>query len=1229
MGSIHHGLFARAFKRGAPPRRVLAKLFRSVTSVVLVASSIAVVPTPVAYAATPGYYIAGDGSGGGASGDYGTDYGKAPTGGAGGGSSDTVTGTAGDDVIFGDGSGGGGGGSRWRDGAGGAGGGGADTIDADSGDDIVFGDGFNGGTRGYVDGGNGGFGGGGGGGGAYNTNGNGGTGGLLGGGGGAPTGKTPGASQYGGVSGGLPSKPAGGDGPDTYWGGLSATPTAGSGWFTDQSIGGSGYNCWGAAGGAGFGGTNSAYQSIASGVWRYANAGWGDGNNGYAGSTTPVHWDDSTGALWSYVYGQRSTIFSTSLGTTSGVGAGADSIDGGEGSDQLYGLGGNDTFVFNRDEAGSSDVDTIWDFNRLSETDKLSLYAGGSLIYPSARNALIAAQTTSGSDRSIVFSDGGSHSVTITVKNIGRDLVAADFNVVAGAAPTVVTSAVSDITSTTATGGGNVTSEGSSTLAAQGVCWGTSANPSTADSKTTEATGTGSFTSSITGLVRNTRYYVRAYATNEFDTSYGSNVSFYFDTGAPSTTASGLAGGPNEGWRSTPPTMTLEATDTLSGVALTQYAIDGADWTTYTAPTAIGGADGSHAVTYRSTDASGNVETTHTAYANLDTVAPALTTTPSPGAWQRSVPVTIGASAVDTMSGLAGIRYATNGGAVASYTAGIGVSAQGTTTLTFDAIDVASNQSATQTVVVGVDSLAPTTTATSLADNPGDVWHTSSPIGFTLSATDTVSGVVATTYTVDAGAAQLYAGGAVLVGGEGTHVIRYNSADVAGNVETTHTGYICIDSHSPTTTLSGATSGVWRNGNASIALTATDTVSGVDHTYYTVNGGAVATYTAPWDVSDEGTTTIGYLSVDEAGNVETTHTATVLIDKTAPASEATGPVGWVSSPATVTIESTDTVSGVAHKFYKLNGSATSTYTGPVSVTYDGTTTVSYWAVDEAGNVEATKTLNVRVSTGPVTTIGLEPSTWTSGDVTVTIEATGPVAVDSLKWRAGAGTLATYTAPFRITDEGATVISAVATDTNGSSKGETSATVRIDRTPPNTSDDHVAEYIASATIHLSVADTLSGPDYTRYILDESAPATGTVVTCGTLGSHTLQYLSTDAAGNTEGTKTVTFAVGAKTVYRTSMALTGSSRIRKGRRYTVTATMSPRSASGSVRLVIQRYKRGRWRTEKTKSVSLTAGRGTYRFTPGYRGSWRILGSYSRTETAIAVYRPSSGAKRFRVY
>lgn len=92
--------------------------------------------------------------------------------------------------------------------------------------------------------------------------------------------------------------------------------------------------------------------------------------------------------------------------------------------------------------------------------------------------------------------------------------------------PTVTTEAVTEITQTSAISGGNVTDNGGATVTARGVCWSTSSNPTIADNHTTDGSGTGTFSSSITSLTANTTYYVRAYATNSEGTAYGNNIEF-------------------------------------------------------------------------------------------------------------------------------------------------------------------------------------------------------------------------------------------------------------------------------------------------------------------------------------------------------------------------------------------------------------------------------------------------------------------------------------------------------------------------------------------------------------------------------------------------------------------------------------------------------------------------------------------------------------------------------
>ncbi len=93
-------------------------------------------------------------------------------------------------------------------------------------------------------------------------------------------------------------------------------------------------------------------------------------------------------------------------------------------------------------------------------------------------------------------------------------------------AASVTTSAITGVTMTTATSGGNVTTDGGSAVTARGVCWGTSSNPVVTGNHTTDGSGMGSFTSNIIGLTSNTTYHARAYATNGAGTFYGEDLTF-------------------------------------------------------------------------------------------------------------------------------------------------------------------------------------------------------------------------------------------------------------------------------------------------------------------------------------------------------------------------------------------------------------------------------------------------------------------------------------------------------------------------------------------------------------------------------------------------------------------------------------------------------------------------------------------------------------------------------
>ena len=102
------------------------------------------------------------------------------------------------------------------------------------------------------------------------------------------------------------------------------------------------------------------------------------------------------------------------------------------------------------------------------------------------------------------------------------------FNTSVATIPTgITTNTLSSITQNSATCGGNITADGGSAVTSRGVCWSsTNSSPTTANSKTIDGSGIGTFSSSLTSLSPGTTYYVRAYATNGVGTAYGATRTF-------------------------------------------------------------------------------------------------------------------------------------------------------------------------------------------------------------------------------------------------------------------------------------------------------------------------------------------------------------------------------------------------------------------------------------------------------------------------------------------------------------------------------------------------------------------------------------------------------------------------------------------------------------------------------------------------------------------------------
>lgn len=191
-----------------------------------------------------------------------------------------------------------------------------------------------------------------------------------------------------------------------------------------------------------------------------------------------------------------------------------------------------------------------------------------------------------------------------------------------------------------------------------------------------------------------------------------------------------------------------------------------------------------------------------------------------------------------------------------------------------------------------------------------------------------------------------------------------------------------FDQTAPITTIdldsSSAKSGDWYPSNVTVSLNATDDQSGVNQTVYRINGGEWTLYTQSFDIQQEGTFTIEYKSTDKAGNEEQVKSTEVNIDKTAPVTTTSEvPTNWTNHNVAVALSAVDENSGIAKTEYQLNNGEWTDYIGPITSFAEGKNVVNYRSVDHAGNVEETKSVEVKIDkTAPTLNVSFDPSVLT-------------------------------------------------------------------------------------------------------------------------------------------------------------------------------------------------------------------------------------------------------------
>ncbi len=512
------------------------------------------------------------------------------------------------------------------------------------------------------------------------------------------------------------------------------------------------------------------------------------------------------------------------------------------------------------------------------------------------------------------------------------------------------------------------------------------------------------------------------------------------DRTAPTTSATGVPGG----WVNAPVTVGLEASDNLSDVDSTWYAVDGA------APTQGNtveiGAEGAHTVEYWSVDGAGNVEDVQAFTVQVDLSSPSITPTQSPEqnarGWNNTdVSVSFACADQTHLSGLHECAEPQT------------VTAEGEAQQVIgSASDLAGNR-VTGTATVNVDKTAPSITgAPDRAANAAG-WY-SDDVTVSFRGADQLSGIATVT-----GSQRLGEGKGLAADGTAT--------DNADNSASTTVGGINVDKTAPSLSAAptaAANENGWYNQDVTQVWAADDALSGL-----------AGPLPADSVLSSEGKGQKATASVsDKAGNTRNATSAPVNIDKTAPTTDVSAPSGWVNSSVEVTLTPHDALSGVASTSYRVDGGDERTGR-TVTLEDEGTHTIAYRSTDKAGNAEAARTVTVEIDkSNPSITHTLTPKAngngWNNADTTVTFICDDQAALSGI---------ASCTTPQTITTEGEQQrVVGTAVDKAGNTATDR-ATVSLDRTAPTIHGSRSPEANAhgwsntDVTVHFDGADELSG------------------------------------------------------------------------------------------------------------------------------------------------------------
>jgi large repetitive protein len=399
-----------------------------------------------------------------------------------------------------------------------------------------------------------------------------------------------------------------------------------------------------------------------------------------------------------------------------------------------------------------------------------------------------------------------------------------------------------------------------------------------------------------------------------------------------------------------------------------------------------------------------------------------------------------------------------------------------------------------------IDEEAPVTTVNA----PTDWVNQDQLIEFT--ATDNEVGVAHTYYSLNDG--PIVEGTSVLVAQEGINKVVYNSIDKVGNMEEVKTALVKIDKTAPTTVVNEIPPAAQ---SFTVELTASDELSGVLKSYYSLNGSEYVEGTSI-EVNEEGINKISYYSVDAAGNKEEGRMVEVNIDQSSPTTTVDLPNTWVKEEVNVKLVASDENSGIAATYYSINGSEY--VEGTIFlVENEGSNVISYYSVDQVGNKEIVKTAEVKLDKTAPTTVSNVSDKWSKDPVGVSLASEDKHSKVAATYYSINGSEYVEGTTFTVDKEGVNSISYYSVDVAGNVEEVKSVEVKIDQTAPTLLLGVRGEYELGETITLDYLanDDLSGVAVEEVTFNGQTYKKGDQVTLNQPGEYKLSVKVTDAAG----------------------------------------------------------------------------------------------------------------------